>query len=192
MAFEQDNLGPSGSWHVRSLPESVKQAFVDRAHAQRLTIGELLTRMVTGGELTAVAPVAPGEPNAVALVDGGAVTQVSHTVAPTVDGVDVLRVTHRGDTGNAVATVPHAVDAGRLLTLLQAADLLNKVILPPTAYAATKTLIGAELRMMRRGQRVALARALAAMPLSAEQLQRATRMALSNAAMANYEGTSAV
>lgn len=40
-----DDLGPTGPWHVRGVPERVKQYFADRAHAERCSVAELLTRI---------------------------------------------------------------------------------------------------------------------------------------------------
>ena len=48
MSDEHENLGPANSWHIRSVPEAVRQAFVDRAYAERISVADLLTRIVTG------------------------------------------------------------------------------------------------------------------------------------------------
>lgn len=116
---DQSNLGPAASWHIRSIPEGVRQAVVDQAHAERISVGELLTRMV----------VHAGD----SLVAHGEVDAVSHA-------------------GDTVDAVEHAVDADRLLKLLQAADLVSKVVLPPRAQNAARAMIATEIRSMRRAQ----------------------------------------
>jgi hypothetical protein len=35
------------SWHVRSVPQSIQQAVVDMAHAERISVADMLTRLVT-------------------------------------------------------------------------------------------------------------------------------------------------
>lgn len=172
MARDTENLGPAASWHIRSIPESVRQAVVDKAHAERVSVGELLTRLVVGtgnagdrpidhpvdARATHVAPASHQSPShAVAKVDARATDMVD---AHATDAVDVLHATHRVDAvAHTVDAVAHAVDADRLLTLLQAADLLGKVELPNGALACARTMIGAELRLMRRGQRAVLGHA---------------------------------
>src|SRR5215213_6903954 len=104
-----EDLGPATSWHIRSVPEAVRQAVVDRAHSERVSVGELLTRLVVGG-------------------DSGPV-----------------------DTSHAVDVVDHAVDADRLLKLLQAAEMIER--LPKSAQGTVRSMITAELRSMRRQQK---------------------------------------
>lgn len=58
---DEEILGATASWHIRSMPEAVRQAIVDRAHAERCSVAELLTRLLL---VDAVAH-APTEVNAV-------------------------------------------------------------------------------------------------------------------------------
>jgi hypothetical protein len=138
MAKETENLGPAASWHIRSIPESVRQAVVDKAHAERVSVGELLTRLVVGtghvgdrpidhpvdARATHDAPESHTSPShAVVRVDARDIA----VDARETNAVDVLRATHRGDAvAHAVYAVANAVDADRVLKLLQAADLLDK------------------------------------------------------------------
>lgn len=160
MAKETENLGPAGSWHIRSIPESVRQAVVDKAHAERTSVGELLTRLVVGTGNAGDRPI----DHAVDHVAPASHTSPSHAVAKVdaraTDAVDVLRATHRGDAvAHAVYAVAHAVDENRLLTLLQAADLVGKVELPKGAQGSARAMIAAELRSMRKVQRQVLGHA---------------------------------
>src|SRR3954463_15772666 len=98
------DLGPATSWHIRSVPEAVRQAVVDRAHAERVSVGELLTRLVAGGETRPV--------------------DTSTTVDVSPHAVD------------RVYAVDHAVDADRLLKLLQAAEMIER--LPKTTQGTVR------------------------------------------------------
>lgn len=114
------NLGPAASWHIRSIPESVRKAFVKRASDEEISVGELLTRMVV---------------NAGDMVDAQAVARGDAHVA------------HR-----MVDAVDHAVDADRLLALLKAAEMADRVNLSVRTKGAARAIIAAEIRSMRKGQ----------------------------------------
>lgn len=105
---DPSSLGAQASWHIRSIPEAVRQAVVDQAHAERMSVAELITRLLSR----------PRSPTRKAMP----------------------------------ATVEHAVDADRLLKLLQAADLVSRVVLPPRAQSAARAMIATEIRSMRRAQ----------------------------------------
>lgn len=112
---DEENLGPASTWQVRNVPETISKAIVDRAHAERVPVGEVLTRMVLGGE--------------------------------------------------GPAPVQANLDAQRLLTLLQAAALVEEGKgLHSATKAAAKVWIGHEIRGMRRVQRQALASSLKLLP----------------------------
>lgn len=133
MMIDSNNLGPAASWHIRSIPEGIRQAVVDRAHAKRISVGELLTRMVThAGDM--------GD----ALGPRG--TSVTHA------GAVFDAATNAVDEGDTVDVVAHAVDANKILTLLQAAEMVDKVNLPRGTQGSTRAMIAAELRAMRRTQ----------------------------------------
>lgn len=153
MVDESNNLGPATSWHIRSVPEGIRQAVVDRAHTERISVGELLTRMVAGGvnavDGDKVDPRATPS-NMVATVDAGAMVDAKHRKGNAVDTLHPVHASHRFD---AVANAVDKVDADRLLKLLQAADLVTKVQLPKSAQATVRAMIAVELRAMRRDQR---------------------------------------
>lgn len=48
--MSEEDLGPAAPWNVRAVPENIRKAYVDRAQREGVTVGELLTKMVVGGE----------------------------------------------------------------------------------------------------------------------------------------------
>jgi hypothetical protein len=43
---DSQNLGPVGIWQVKNFPDGVRRAIVERAAAEKITVGELLTRIM--------------------------------------------------------------------------------------------------------------------------------------------------
>lgn len=42
----EENLGPMEPWQIRAFPKALRERLIDDAHSQRVTVGDLLTRIV--------------------------------------------------------------------------------------------------------------------------------------------------
>ena len=44
--MDSENLGPMEPWQIRAFPKALRERLIDEAHAGKVTVGDLLTRIV--------------------------------------------------------------------------------------------------------------------------------------------------